>query len=79
MQTQLSPPLNHEFGVFDLNEKTDLKLNNYTLISSRFLKYTHFAKHVRLRILHRLNPTSRFYNDIFDLTIRYEILIFFQS
>ena len=65
--------------MIDANEKKRrLKLKYSSVKSNWFLKFTGFAKHIRIIKLHRLHPRPQLQNDIFDLMIRYEMLFFFQ-
>ena len=72
-----SPPLNYKNRKLDLNEKTrSQKLNYSNIKSNRFFPFTGLAKHIRIRILRRLNRGLKFQNDTFDVKIRYEILCY---
>ena len=68
----------HSF-VLDLNERNGFRnwiIRNVS--NKKFSKFAGFAKRIRIRILHRLNPRPHSNNDAFDLKARYEVLSFVQ-
>ena len=59
--------------ILDLSEKRISKLNCANIKSNKVSKFSGFAIHIRIEMLHRLHPRLKFWNDILDSKTRYEL------